>query len=53
MIEIEQNINNFLQLLGQNVEREGLKDTPKRVAKAWKELLTPKEFNYSTFDSNG
>jgi len=51
--KIEKIIYELLCLLGEDVNREGLKKTPKRSAKAWKELLTPKEFNHSTFDANG
>ena len=50
--KIEQNIKELLDLLGEQ-QREGIKDTPKRVAKAWKELLTPPEFNPTIFDANG
>lgn len=34
-------------------QREGLKETPRRVAKAWIELLTPHEPNLTVFQSNG
>ena len=50
--KIEKNIKELLSLLGEK-ERDGIKDTPKRVAKAWKELLTPKDFNPTTFSANG
>lgn len=35
---IEQNIVRQLQYLGEDVTREGLIDTPKRIVKSWKEL---------------
>ena len=50
--KIEQNIKELLDLLGEQ-QREGIKDTTKRVAKAWKELLTPPEFNPTVFSANG
>ena len=50
--KIEENIKELLNLLGEK-EREGIEDTPKRVAKAWKELLTPPEFNPTIFDAKG
>ncbi|MDP7609934.1 MAG: GTP cyclohydrolase I [Candidatus Marinimicrobia bacterium] len=50
---LEHNIRFFLSLIGENVEREGLVNTPERVAKAWTELLNPEPFNLTTFDSNG
>lgn len=34
-------------------DREGLLDTPKRVAKFYRQFLTPTEFNFTTFDSEG
>lgn len=35
---IEQNIVRILQYLGEDVKREGLLDTPKRVVKSWEEI---------------
>lgn len=35
---IEQNIIRQLQYIGEDVTREGLVDTPKRIVKSWKEL---------------
>lgn len=32
--------------------REGTKETPSRVARMYQELLTPIEFNFTTFDAN-
>ena len=37
--EIEQAVKNLLISLGEDVNREGLKETPIRVAKYWRELL--------------
>lgn len=50
---IEESIKVILRELGEDVEREGLKETPKRYAKAMVEFLTPKEFNFTTFDAEG
>ncbi len=36
-----------------NGNREGLKDTPKRYIKFLKEFLSPKDFNFTTFDGEG
>ena len=33
----------LLSALGEDVEREGLRDTPRRVVAAWEELLTPRQ----------
>jgi len=35
----EENITRILQYLGEDVEREGLKETPTRVVKSWKKLF--------------
>ena len=36
--QLEKNTKNLLELLGEDPNREGLINTPKRVAKAWKFL---------------
>jgi GTP cyclohydrolase I len=38
----------LLVALGADLEDEGLRDTPRRVASAYAELLTPKPFNLTT-----
>ena len=50
---LEDNITAFLTIIGEDTGREGIKDTPKRVANAWNELLTPPEFNPTVFNANG
>jgi GTP cyclohydrolase I len=50
---LENNIAKFLTLVDEDINREGLVDTPKRVAKAWRELLKPEDFNFTVFESNG
>jgi GTP cyclohydrolase I len=39
----------LLAALGQDVSRDGLRDTPRRVARAYRELLTPAPFTFTTF----
>tara|TARA_R110000824_G_scaffold107747_4_gene254276 strand:+ start:422 stop:1249 length:828 start_codon:yes stop_codon:yes gene_type:complete len=50
---VEDNIVRILEYLGEDPTREGLQDTPKRYIKFMKEFLTPKEFNFTCFDSEG
>ena len=49
---IQKAIYDLLKALGENPDREGLKDTPKRVAKMYAELLNYPEFNYTTFEDS-
>tara|TARA_R110002153_G_scaffold181638_1_gene334940 strand:- start:1942 stop:2769 length:828 start_codon:yes stop_codon:yes gene_type:complete len=50
---IEDNVTRILQYFGENVEREGLQDTPKRYIKFFKDFLTVPEWKFTTFDSEG
>ena len=49
----EKNFKEILSSLGEDVDREGLKETPKRYIKFLKEFLSPPEYNFTTFDSEG
>ena len=49
----EQVVATLLALLGQEIEREGLKDTPRRVFRFWQDVLTPPVYKFTTFDSEG
>lgn len=50
---VEDNFKRILQYFGEDTEREGLKDTPKRYIKFLSEFLAPKDFNFTAFDSEG
>ena len=43
----------LLRALGADVEDEGLEETPRRVADAYSELLTPRPFRATTFANDG
>jgi len=43
----------LLRALGADVDAEGLEDTPRRVADAYSELLTPQPFRATTFANEG
>jgi GTP cyclohydrolase I len=45
----EQAAGDLLLALGADLEQEGLRDTPRRMAHAYAELLTPKAFAPTTF----
>ena len=51
-IEIEENVTRILEYFD-DVNREGLKDTPRRYIKFLKEFLNPPDFDFTTFDSEG
>lgn len=38
-MSVENHVQEIIKLIGENPEREGLKDTPRRVAKAYKDLF--------------
>jgi GTP cyclohydrolase IA len=42
----------LLIALGEDPQRDGLRDTPRRIAKAYAEFLSPKAFNPTTFPND-
>ncbi len=48
---LEQHFEAILKGVGEDTTRQGLQDTPKRYIKFLKEFLTPKEFQFTTFDA--
>jgi GTP cyclohydrolase I len=50
---LEDNVRRLLQYFGEDANREGLKETPKRFIKFFKEFLNPPEWNCTTFEGEG
>lgn len=50
---VEDNVTRLLQYFGEDVQRDGLLDTPKRFVKFFKEFLNPPQWNCTTFDGEG
>src|SRR3954453_11824528 len=48
----EQAVADLLRALGQDVDSEHLRETPARVARSLTEMLTPREFNPTTFPND-
>ncbi|HEY0617024.1 MAG TPA: GTP cyclohydrolase I, partial [Kribbella sp.] len=48
----ERAISDLLVALGRDPNSDHLADTPRRVAQAYSELLTPREFNLTTFPND-
>lgn len=44
MPKVEEAVKNLLAVLGEDVTRPGLVDTPKRVAKYWAEMLEGEDY---------
>lgn len=49
----EWHFQQLLSQLGEDVNREGLRETPKRYIKFLREFLNPPKFNFTCFDAEG
>ena len=47
---VQKAVYELLEAIGENPERDGLKETPRRVANMYEELLSAPELNYTTFE---
>jgi GTP cyclohydrolase I len=52
LVAAERAAADFLQALGVSLDTESLRDTPRRMAEAYAELLTPRDFNVTTFPND-
>jgi GTP cyclohydrolase IA len=50
---VQRAAGDLLRALGAELESESLRDTPRRVAEAYAELLTPQPFRATTFANDG
>jgi GTP cyclohydrolase I len=50
---IEASVRQIIEAVGEDPEREGLRDTPARVARMWEELRSGESFNPTTFENPG
>jgi GTP cyclohydrolase I len=50
---VEEATRALLRALGQAPDAAGTTDTPRRVAKAWAEMLSPEPFSATTFENDG
>lgn len=50
---VEDNVSRLLQYFGEDINREGLQETPKRFIKFFKEFLNPPEWNCTSFEGEG
>jgi GTP cyclohydrolase IA len=49
----ERAARDLLQALGVDLSRESVRETPRRIARMYDELLTPRPFNPTTFPNDG
>lgn len=50
---IEDHVRRMIQYFGEDLNREGLKETPRRFVKFWDEFLDPDDFELTSFESEG
>src|SRR5690349_19386000 len=52
-VAVQRAARELLQALGADMDADGLEETPRRVADAYAELLTPRPFRATTFPNEG
>lgn len=51
--DVQENFRRILEYLGEDPNREGLQDTPKRYIKFMQQFLKKEKFNFTVFDAEG
>ena len=51
--KLKKSIRLFLEAIGENPDREGLKDTPDRIVRLWEEFKSYENFNMTVFEDIG
>lgn len=51
--DLQQHLRDIFKAFGEDPDREGLRDTPKRYLKFLDEFLHPESFNFTTFKNEG
>ena len=51
--KLKQSVRLFLEAIGENPDREGLKDTPDRIVRLWEEFKSHEKFNMTVFEDIG
>lgn len=52
-VKVESAVRMMLEGFGEDINREGLRETPRRVAKFWKELLEGQQYTNNYFAIGG
>ncbi|WP_029522215.1 GTP cyclohydrolase I FolE [Persephonella sp. KM09-Lau-8] len=51
--KLKQSVRLFLEAIGEDPDREGLKDTPDRIVRLWEEFKSHENFNMTIFEDIG
>jgi GTP cyclohydrolase I len=51
--KLKESVKLFLEAIGENPDREGLKETPDRIVRLWKEFKSHENFNMTVFEDIG
>ncbi|WP_029521086.1 GTP cyclohydrolase I FolE [Persephonella sp. IF05-L8] len=51
--KLKQSVRLFLEAIGEDPDREGLRDTPDRIVRLWEEFKSYEDFNITVFEEFG